>query len=305
MQPYAQSETAVVTGACGFLGLALVRLLLERGQTVLAVDRERNAAKLPKRENLFFAKTPLLVSSEYLAYPDRSCDTWYHLGWSGSRGAARTDAALQVENIRQSIQAVETAAAMGCKKFVFAGSIMEAEVLQAQTQGMQTQNAYGWAKHCAAHLAWITAQQKNMTYVTARITNVYGAGESSTRLISSSLRKIRAGEKLSLSAGSQIYDFLYVTDAARALAAVGKNGKNGACYVLGSGAAKPLRLWMEELLTICKGQAEFGQGVPEGICLPMAAYDTTALYQDTGFIPQVSFAEGLRRTMAWQTEVEA
>lgn len=305
MQPYEVSETAVVTGACGFLGLALVRLLLERGQTVWAVDRKRNAAKLPKRENLYFVETPLTARSDFC---DFYCDTWYHLGWSGSRGNGRTDAALQAENICQTLQAVETAAAIGCKKFVFAGSIMEAEVLQAQTQGIQTKNAYGWAKHCAAHLGQIAAQQKNMCFVTARITNVYGAGENSERLISSSLRRIQAGERLCLSAGKQNYDFLYVTDAARALAAVGKNGKDGMCYVLGSGAAKPLRLWMEELLTVCKGSADFGQCVPESLCLPMAAYDTTAFYQDTGFVPQVSFAEGLRRTMEWmiwQTEVEA
>lgn len=298
MQPYAQSETVVVTGACGFLGLALVRLLLERGQRVWAVDHKKNAAKLPKRENLYFAETPLVVQ------PNFDCDIWYHLGWRGSRGTARTDAALQAENIRQSILAVETAAAIGCKKFVFAGSIMEAEVLQAHTQGIQTQNAYGWAKLCAAHLGQIAAQQRNMAYIMARITNVYGAGENSERLMSSSLRKICAGEKLSLSAGSQIYDFLYVTDAARALAAIGKNGKDGMCYVLGSGTPKPLRLWMEEMLTVCKGTAEFGQAVPEGVSLPMAAYDTTSLYQDTGFMPQVGFAEGLRRTMAWQMEGE-
>ena len=298
MQSYEPFETAVITGACGFLGLALVRLLLERGQMVWAVDHKKNAAKLPKREHLFFVETP------FVTQPNLHCDIWYHLGWSGSRAKARTDAALQAENIRQTIQAVETAAELGCKKFVFAGSIMEAEVLQAQTQGIETQNAYGWAKHCAAHLGRIAAQQKNMCFVTARITNVYGAGENSERLISNSLRKIRMGEHLSFSAGKQNYDFLYVTDAARALAAIGKHGKDGMCYVLGSGQPQPLRLWLEELLEICKGTADFGKEVPEGICLPIAAYDTTTLCRDTGFMPQVSFAEGLRRTMAWQMEVE-
>lgn len=40
--------------------------------------------------------------------------------------------------------------------------------------------------------------------------------------------------------GEQLWDYLYSRDAARALRLLGKNGRDGKVYVLGSGNARPL-----------------------------------------------------------------
>ena len=64
-------------------------------------------------------------------------------------------------------------------------------------------------------------------------------------LISVVIDKLLAGEKPSLTAGEQIWDYLYSDDAADAFYRMALKGKDGAVYVLGSGQTKPLKEFMK------------------------------------------------------------
>jgi UDP-glucose 4-epimerase len=85
--------------------------------------------------------------------------------------------------------------------------------------------------------------------VWAYITNTYGVGESSPRFLNSTIRKIIHGEPLEFTSGIQNYDFIYVTDVAKAFRLLGEKGKANKGYIIGSGAAKPLRQFVEEILS--------------------------------------------------------
>ena len=52
-------------------------------------------------------------------------DAFFHLAWAHTIGAGRNDMPAQIENIRYTIDAVRTAAAMGCRVFVGTGSQAE------------------------------------------------------------------------------------------------------------------------------------------------------------------------------------
>ena len=54
MQQYRKAERVVVTGACGFLGQALIRVLLERERQVTAVDLSEKERLLSARRGLRF-----------------------------------------------------------------------------------------------------------------------------------------------------------------------------------------------------------------------------------------------------------
>ena len=110
-----------------------------------------------------------------------------------------------------------------------------------------------------------------------------------------------AGERPSLTAGGQIWDYLYSDDVARALIAVAEKGRDGAIYCLGSG--KPRRL--RDYITAIRDAVDpdrpltFGE-LPyyENQVMHLEA-DITNLTVDTGFTPQISFEEGIRKTLAW------
>lgn len=298
MMPFKKPERAVVTGGCGFLGQALVRVLLEKNIEVTAVDLPEKVMYQPSRKGL------RAQPNTWQGDAEKTYDIFFHLAWAGSAGEGRKNAFLQTENIRQSIEALVLAKKLGCHTFVFAGSIMEAEQAAAEQAGLPPKqtDCYALAKGAAAKLTRALAKEWGIRHVTGRVTNAYGVGEWSDRLICGLMDTWKKGETPLLTAGTQLYDFLYVTDAARAFAAVGEKGMDGKTYVIGSGKPRPLREWLEEAMTVTGGRAEFGKIPFSGVSLRKSDFDTEELEQDTGFCCRVPFAEGIRRLWHWRKE---
>ena len=101
----------------------------------------------------------------------------------------------------------------------------------------------------------------------------------------------------------QNYDFIYISDLAQAFLAIGEMGKANCEYVLGSGNACPLKNFILEMQAVLAPEREFSFGTApfEGISLPLDAYSTQKLEEDTGFYVKVPFSEGIRLTMDWVT----
>ena len=122
-------------------------------------------------------------------------------------------------------------------------------------------------------------------------------------MISQTLRKMLAGQKAEFTPGEQVWDYLYSGDAARAMLLLAQKGKSGKVYVLGSGEARRLREYIEVMakeaadFTGRESAIAFGE-VPYGENQVMfLSADLEELCKDTGFVPEVSFAEGIRETM--------
>lgn len=111
-------------------------------------------------------------------------DAFFHLAWAHTIGAGRNDMPAQIENIRYTIDAVRTAAAMGCRVFVGTGSQAEYGrvdgVLRADTP-TNPENGYGMAKLCAGQMSRTEAAALGMDHVWARILSVYGRMTAPTR----------------------------------------------------------------------------------------------------------------------------
>jgi nucleoside-diphosphate-sugar epimerase len=111
------------------------------------------------------------------------------------------------------------------------------------------------------------------------------------------INELCAGRSPEFTKCEQIWDYLYCDDAARALLAVGDKGINGKVYPLGSGNQRRLSEYLEDLRDIVNpdGVLQFGKKdyYPHQ---PMFLYaDTSELTADTGWRPEVSFEEGIRR----------
>jgi nucleoside-diphosphate-sugar epimerase len=94
---------------------------------------------------------------------------------------------------------------------------------------------------------------------------------------------------------------VYISDIARAFRLLGETGKPFCQYTLGSGGAKPLRSFIEELgrcLTDNR-HLHFGDLPYTGINLPLDDFSIDDLVRDTGFTPEISFSEGLKKTYEW------
>ena len=289
-------KSAVVTGANGFVGSAVVRELLNSGVSVCAVVHNGHRDNLKDCDNL------LIVNS--LGEVPRGCEVFYHFAWSGSAGPARADTALQLKNAQDAVDALRKAKELGCRRFLCAGSIMEHETMAAAyTDGNRPGLGYiyGGGKLIAHAMCMSVAADIGIDLIWPEITNAYGPGERSPRMLNTTIRKCINNEPPQFTAGTQNYDFVYIDDVARAFRLIGENGKPFTEYLIGSSTARPLKEFLLELKSAIAPELDFIFGdIPfTGINLPLEAFDCSKTERDTGFRAEISFAEGCRRTMEW------
>ena len=295
---------AIVTGASGFVGKAVCDELTESGYEVTAIVRDEN---LEKSRNINAANIVSCQMSEYRrlseVIEERRFDVLYHFAWSGTSGSERGNYDIQLRNIRASCELAEQCAVLKCKRFVYAASIMECEIaaLMESDKNLAISSVYSTAKLAADNMVRAVTAANNIEYIRAVISNIYGAGESSPRLINTSIRKLLKGEHCSFSAGEQMYDFIYITDAAKIFVELGKKGKPNKTYYIGSRSPQPLKYFFSEMRDVVAPDAEIGLGdIPfDGISLDYSKFDTDAVYNDTGLEANVTFAEGIKLTADW------
>lgn len=303
-------QKVIVTGANGFVGSALVKELVKNDVEVLAMDMPGCNGNLPVCDKVKFLPLALdNISSLKDLINDRDFDCFYHFAWAGSAGAARADTKLQLQNAQWTIDCLQAAKEVGCQKFVAAGSIMEHETMAAAFASGNKPGLgyiYGSGKLVAHTMAMSVAADIGIDLVWAEITNAYGVGELSPRMVNTTIRKVIKGEEPQFTAGTQNYDFVYIDDVAKAFYLIGKKGKPFNEYLIGSSNAKPLKEFLLEMKAAIAPDLNFVFGDIQftGINLPLEKYDCSKTEKDTGFKAQISFGEGCRRTMEWLKQVE-
>lgn len=306
------SRRAVITGASGMIGVALAQQCTAAGEEILAICH-RGSSKNEILRRLTGVEVLEADLDEYARLAgeqwEKSYDTFYHLAWAGTTGQARNDMALQTDNIRYTLDAVELADRMGCRTFVGIGSQAEygrrQEPLRPKTPAFP-ETGYGMAKLCAGQMSRYSCEQRGIRHIWARVLSVYGpyGGQD---MITIALKKLLRGEHVSFTAGEQLWDYLYSEDAAYALRLMAEKGISGKTYVLGKGQSRPLKEYLDILYrVVCEemdgkgrrvgmvgiGELPYGEGQ-----LMYLAGDVTELCQDTGFVSRIPFEEGIRKLL--------
>lgn len=295
--------TALITGATSFMGAALTRELLESGYDCYAVVRPGSP-----REALLPLDHPALrvirrdlrdVAGWQAEIP--GCDVFYHLGWGGVGAQGRADVAIQAENVALSEQCLRAAAALQAKRFIFAGSQSEYGIHDGPiTEDTPCDPVIEYARGKLAFLsiAQSLAEALGIGYVHLRIFSVYGPHDHPWTLINQCVQGFLAGERVPLSSCEQMWNFLHVDDAARAMRLIGECPLSdpSPVYHLASTDTRPLRAFVEALWEAAgrRGAPGWGerQGAPEkahGIEPRMDKF-----LQATNWQPRITFEEGVR-----------
>ena len=296
-------KNVIITGGNGFVGSNTVRYFLSQGVKVLSIDRAEGSSF--EAEGLTYLQCDVFDAQALKEnLPVGVYDTFIHFAWAGSAGTARVDYNLQMKNALMTVECLKVAKLIGCKRFVCAGSIMEYEVEAAvHTQGSRPGMGYiyGMGKHIAHCMCKAVAADIGIELIWPMITNAYGVGELSPRFVNTTLRKIINDEPLQFTAATQNYDFVYVTDVAKAFFLIAQNGKPFCEYMIGSGNARPLKEFILEMQQALAPEAAplFGDVPFTGTNMPLSTFSNAETKKDTGFEAEVSFAEGTRMTMEW------
>lgn len=303
-------KKVMVTGANGFVGSALIKELINQEIEVVALCRNGSGRNLPKSSLVEIFPFSLDRAGGMVSQlKECGCDTFYHFAWAGSAGAERADTQLQLNNAQWTVDCLRLAKECGCSRFVNAGSIMELETMRAVFQAGNRPGPgyiYGSGKLAAHTMCKSVAAQIGIDLVWAMITNAYGVGEKSPRMVNTTVQKCIRGESPQFTAGTQNYDFVYIDDVARAFYLIGENGKPFHEYLIGSSHAKPLKEFLLEMKAAIAPDLDFIFGdIPfTGVNQPLEDFDCTKTKDDTGFEAKISFGEGCRRTRDWWLTME-
>ena len=301
-------NSIVVTGATSMIGVATIHACLNHQVSrIYAVVRPdcTKLYRLPKDDRI---RIVYCDAKNYESLPDlisEKCDVFYHIAWSLTGSARNADLSEQCKNILYTIEAVKAAAALGCSKFVGAGSQAEYGRLDVEAISPKSPvnpvQPYGIAKYAAGKIALEQAARLGLSCLWVRIFSVYGLYDKPSSMIASSLTKMINGEVAQYTPAQQRWDYLFSEDAGEAFYLIGKKACGNKVYCLGSGKAHPLREYIELMRDAVSENTKVDIGslpYPENVLMNLCA-DICSLKEDTGFYPKTDFEEGIKKTIAW------
>ena len=290
---------AVVTGASGFIGTALVRHLRANSWDVVAVDRKPFPdAGQPAR----------LIDVAQEGALDGLLDgrtTVFHLAASADVAASVANPRHDFDNtFRGVFEVLEAGRHARCRViFPSTASIFDPSNALPLSERAFPRPTSPYAAGKLGGEAYCHAYHRSygLDVRIARLFSVYGVGMFRFA-IHDIVRKIQQNHhELSIFGdGTQVRDYLFIDDAVRGLDIVATRGAAGEEYNVASG--QPVRLL--DLAHAIAGM----MGYPEIVVRPTGrsfAGDTPRWYADItkvrslGFEPSVDLTTGLQRTIAW------
>lgn len=294
----------VVTGATSFIGVHLIKEWMKQDCEIFAVVRpnSNNIDRVPIDAKIHILEMDM---SEY----DRitSCiaeaDVFYHLAWEGARAPYRDDVEMQKKNYKCAVVAMEVANSLGCKLFLGSGSQAEYGVAKGtvdESYPCNPNTEYGRQKLNACIALAEKAEKYGMRFVWTRIFSIYGQYDYAGTLIMSSIDKMKNNEPVEMTECTQLWDYLHVQDAARAMIMFVENECPNGVYNIASGNYRPLKEFVKDIQKVLGSQSrlEFG-AVPYGKNGPVNLEpNIEKIKKYLKWEPRIEFVEGLRRLVA-------
>lgn len=298
---------AVVTGGCGFIGSHLVDLLLAQGHQVDVVDslvtgRLNNLAGVKDHPLLKVHRLDVVTQSNDVAAVLSGADQVFHL-------AALADIVPSIErprdyfdaNVQGTLNVMEGCRAGKVGRLLYVASsscygIPDAYPT-AETAPIRPMYPYALTKLMGEQLVLHWGQTYQLNVVTARLFNVFGPRARTSgaygAVLGVFLAQKLAGKPLTIVGdGTQSRDFTYVEDVARALWALAQSNRRNEAFNVATGKHTSVNR-MAELVGGPRVSVPKRPGEPD-----RTHADISKLVEATGWQPQVSFEEGMARTMA-------
>lgn len=309
-------KKAIITGATGFIGSKLTRLLLSQGIKVLALGRKKwedvDPLRLQKHPDLTYLQIDM---SDILNLPqalnqldwDASESVFYHFAWGGKYALSNLDVIEQYSNVVWTFNALKSAETIGCKKFIHVGTMEEAICepyldLDWHIDTHYNRHAiYAIAKKSARELLKSQASQSNIDLIIVTKSHVMGPNDTKDSFLMVVLQKILAREPIQMTSGEQTFDVISITDCAKAFQLIGEKGKKNAEYWIGSGNPRTLREYVERIAKLYPPHTpiEFGKISYSDVKLNPSVFSTKTLQEDIGFECSQSFEYAVEELYEW------
>ena len=292
---------AIVTGANGFVGSALIKKLIADGIEVLAIDVSFEKPNLPESDLIKKIETSVSSIGKSVSEIGRfEYELFYHFAWRGVNGPDKGNVDVQMENVRLTLACAKAAKELGCRKFLCAGTLAERNV--ESLSGLETTGPgmfYGAAKHAAHLLLETYCKSVGLDFVWMQFSNVYGPTNKTGNLISYTLNQLQKNEVASFGPARQPYDFIFADDLIEAVYRLGVTGTKRHFYFVGSGTPMILAEYLIRVGTVF-GKPELikiGERTDDGIRYSFGMLDNSDLTNEIGNYVSGSFDERIAYTI--------
>lgn len=325
----------IVTGGAGFIGSAVIRYIIEETQcSVINVDKLTYAGNLESLVSIdqssryFFEQVDICNQSEVARVFDfYKPDAVMHLAAEshvdrsidGPGDFIRTNIEgtyVLLEEARKYFSGLDE----DNKKLFRFHHISTDEVygdlgpegLFTETTSYEPSSPYSSSKAASDHLVRAWQRTYGLPTLVTNCSNNYGPFHFPEKLIPLVILNAMAGKPLPVYGdGSQIRDWLYVEDHARALFTVLTQGKVGETYNIGGHNE---RRNIDVVKTICTILEELAPQKPEGVASYESlityvkdrpghdlryAIDASKIQHELNWTPAETFESGIRKTVSW------
>lgn len=299
-----------VTGGAGFLGTHLIKDLRDRGADNIFV---------PTIDEYDLVQNQAIKRMLADAKPDVVIHLAAHVGGIGAN--REHPAEFFYDNLMMGVQLMHEAYLAGVEKFVAIGTVCaypKFTPVPFREENLwigypeETNAPYGLAKKMLLVQSQAYRQQYGFNSIFLLPVNLYGPGDNfdprSSHVIPALIRKcIEAKEKgqdhiVVWGDGSPTREFIYVTDAARAIAQAAECYNKSEPVNVGSGFEISIKELVEKIarMTGFEGKLVWDTTKPNG--QPRRALDTSRAKEEFGFEARTDFDEGLQATIDWYRE---
>lgn len=297
----------LITGAAGFLGVALSNELAREGHVVRALDDLSNGDDSLLVEDVHFTRGDVSDRPKLWTLL-QDVDCVFHL-------AARVRVAESLlypreytdVNVGGTVSLMEAMRDVGIRRVVFAssGAIYGDQGQQplAEDAKLAPQSPYAVSKLAAEHYVRTIGNLWNIEAVALRIFNAYGPGQSLPAshppVVPNWLRQaVKGGSIVVHGDGSQTRDFVYISDVTRALiAASTAPDLSGDVINVGSGVETSMQSLAEMILKSTGSKAEILATPKNNPGVSRMCADLTLAKKKLNFSPKTSLEAGLRKTL--------
>ena len=307
----------LVTGGAGFIGSNLVEALLERGDTVRVLDNfstgsRRNLPALGREVEVVEGD---LRSYERVHTAVRGTEVVFHQGALGSVPRSVQDPLSSTAvNVEGTLNVLLAARDEGVRRVVAASSSSVygdgGEFPRTETAAPNPISPYAVAKLAAERFCVSFARVYGLETVALRYFNVFGPRQDPmsqyAAVVPRFIAAIGAGRPVTIYGdGEQSRDFTYVANVVSAnLLAAEAPGAGGRVLNIAAGGSETVNDLADTIGRLMERPVEKQYEPARAGDVPASWADLRAAQEAIGYAPDVTFEEGLERTIAAQVTAD-
>lgn len=307
-----QDRRVLVTGATGFVGSYLTERLLDVGADVVVIMRDlcpdsRFITECVHEECKVIKGDLLDRSLIERVLSDYEIDTVFHLAAQTVVSIANASPYPTIDNnIRSTLNILEAMRVYGKVRHAVIASSDKAygELFTRRKYNekdpVQGVHPYDVSKSCTDLITQTYIMTYDLPIAITRCGNIYGGGDMNwSRLIPNTIRRILKGQLPVIhGGGDETRDYFYVEDTVQAYMLLSERQAVGP-YNFSTGEEMTVKKVIETLCQVMDVPAQYDTLHNSNAEIYYQWLDSTKARKNLGWSPKYSFAEGLRKTVAW------